>query len=413
MTATILYVENGQTGGGSAESLLQLLRVLDRERFRPLVVFTSPIPAIGKVAGMGVRTIVLKDWYYSRADDVLTAWASRLASAAVIHGAGWLSSASLTLDRLLTARLRNSLEGLIRAEKVDLVHANNNAHRDLWVIEAAKAAGVPCVSHLRSFHALGFSLARARRANAGVVAYIAYSRSVAEFWRERGVDALRLRVIHNAIGEIAEQPANLADACGIPVGAPAIGITGRIIPERGHELLFWAMPALLKTFPELRLLVVGGAAPSNRLRLERLARDLGIAEAVVFLGHRADARRIMASLDASVLPYTIEPFGRTLLESWRLGVPVVVSRVGHIEEIVADGEDALLFDAGDPGDLAAKLARLLGDAALRRRIAEKGRETCRNRFSIEAQRDVLQGIYERLLPGREHLARQEHAELAA
>lgn len=413
MTATILYVENGQTGGGSAESLIQLLQALDRKRFRPLVVFTSPIPAMEKVAGLGVRTELLTDWYFSRQDSKWSAWASRLAGIAVVHGARWFPAACLSLDRMLTARLRTKLKTLIRAESVDLVHANNNIHRDLWVIEVAGDAGVPCVSHLRSFHGLGFSPVRADHANAWAATYIAYSRSIAEFWRGLGVDERRLQVIHNAIGEIPERSVDLHGFLGIPLGAPVIGITGRIIPERGHECLFRAMPTLLKKFPELRLLVIGGAEYADRRRLEGMAQALGIADAVAFLGHRADARAIMAGLDASILPYTIEPFGRTLLESWQLGVPTVVSRVGHIEEIVTDGDDALVFHADDPTDLAAKITRILRDATLRRRIAEKGRETCRNRFSIEAQRDAIQDIYARLLTDQKHSAGQVKLECVA
>jgi glycosyltransferase involved in cell wall biosynthesis len=403
MSSTILYVENGQTGGGSVESLLQLLQVLDRTRFRPVVVFTSPIPAIEKIAGLGIRTILLQDWYFSRTESRLKKWASRLASAVVVHGARWLPRICLELDRALTACLRTRLLRLIRSEMIDIVHTNNNAHRDLWAIEAAGRAGVPCVSHLRSFHALGFSKQRACLANSNAAAFIAYSLSVGEFWRAQGVDGLRLLVIHNAIGKIVTKAIDLGDVCGIPKGAPVIGITGRIIPERGHECLLHAMSNLLQEFPALRLLVIGGAEDSNRKRLERMARTLGIQREVIFLGHRADARAIMASLDASILPYTIEPFGRTLLESWQLGVPVVVSRVGHIGEIVTDGQNALVFEPDDSADLAAQIAYLLKNQEVRQRLIKEGKETCRRRFSIEAQRDAIQNIYERLLAERRSL----------
>lgn len=400
MTIPLLYVENGMHGGGSAESLFHLLSVLDRKRFTPLVVFTSDIPAVERIAALGVETFVLDDWYFSRPYNRARALAARMASGLVVYGARWFPSACLALDRALTARLRRRLEHLIRNRGVALVHTNNNAHRDLWAIEAASAAGVPCVSHLRSFHAMGFSPARAAAVNRHASAYIGYSRSITEFWAGQGLDETRMHVVHNAIGPVAADPVDLKKNFGIPVGAPTIGIVGRIIPERGHEFLLRALPLLRQHFPDLRLMVIGGGDAEDRQCLERLAEELGIAESVVFAGHRADARGIMAALDASVLPYTIEPFGRTVLESWQLGVPVVLSRVGHIADIVSDEQNGLLFGLDHPSELVAKIIRLLAEPGLRQRLIDNGQETCRVRFSIEAQRNEIQAIYLRLLSGQ-------------
>lgn len=400
MTIPVLYVENGLHGGGSAESLFQLLSVLDRKRFTPLVVFTSPIPAVERIAALGVETLVLDDWYFSRPPNLARAAAARLASGLVVHGTRWFPSVCLALDRALTARLRRRLEHLIRSRGVALVHTNNNAHRDLWGIEAASATGVPCVAHLRSFHAMGFPPQRAAAVNRHASAYIGYSRSITEFWAARGLDQTRMHVVYNAIGPVAADPVDLKKNFGIPAGAPVIGIVGRIILERGHAFLLRALPLLRQHFPDLRLVVIGGGDASDRQGLECLAEELGIAESVIFTGHRTDALGIMAALSALVLPYTIEPFGRTVLESWRLGVPVLLSRVGHIADIVSDGQNGLLFGLDDPSELVAKITRLLTEPGLRQRLIENGQETCRARFFIEAHRDEIQAIYSRLLSGK-------------
>lgn len=393
MRRRILYVENGMHGGGSAESLFQLLAVLDRSLFEPVVVFTSPIPAQQRIANFGIKTHVLDNWYFSRQVGRVREALAWGASALVVHGARILPWASLALDRALTAPLRARLADLIRRENIDLVHTNNNPHRDLWALEAAAGAGVPCVAHLRSFHSLGFSACRAERANRAVSAYVGYSDSILEHWRAAGLDARRMHLVHNAIGAVEADPVDLTSAYGIPPGAPVLGIVGRVIPERGHDVLIRALPELVKRFPGLRLLVVGGGGKADLDSLAVLVHGLGMSDHVVFTGHRKNAAGIIAALDALVLPYHIEPFGRTLLESWLIGTPVVLSRVGHIERIVTDGSDALLFTPNDPRDLAAILGRLLVDGSLAQYLAAAGRRTCLARFSVAAQRDALQRLY--------------------
>lgn len=384
-------------GGGSAESLFQLLSVLDRSRFDPVVVFSSPIPARQRIAGLGIETHLLEHWYFSRQRSRLRSLAAWMASALVVHGARWMPRFCLMLDRFLTSRLRRGMVALIRHLRIDLVHTNNNAHRDLWAIEASALAGVPCVAHLRSFHSLGFSAPRAALANRLATAFVGYSSSIIEHWADAGLSSGRMHLVHNAIGDIQADPVDLEANFGIPVGAPVLGIVGRVIPERGHDFLIRALPRVLARLPALRLLVVGDGDPADKSRLAELARTTGVSEAVVFTGHRKDARGIIAALDALVLPYRIEPFGRTLLESWLLGTPVILSRVGQIGQIVGDGENALLFDLEDSQDLANTLIRLLEDPVLAARLAASGRQTCRARFSIEAQRDALQALYLGLL----------------
>ena len=398
MSDTIIYVENGLNGGGSAESLIQLLSVIDRTRYRPVCVFTSIIPQIERVRAIGVEVVELHSWYFSRADGGFISLLSWLASATVVYGSRLAPHLALALDRWLTRSLRGKLAKIIRRERAVLVHTNNNPHRDLWAIEAAADAGVPCIAHVRSFHGMGFCRPRAEVINAHATEYIAYSRSIAEYWTERGLAAERVNIVHNAIGRIQAEAADLSAICGIPEDVPAIGIVGRIIPDRGHDYLLEAMPILRQRVPGVRLLVIGGGDPASLQSLSQLARRLGCEDVVMFLGHRPDAREIIAALDALVFPYTIEPFGRTLLEAWQLRVPVVLSDVGHIADVASDGETALLTPLRPPA-IADAIGRVLTDEPLRQRLIENGAKVCSERFSIESHGAAIQAIYDRVLHG--------------
>lgn len=393
----VLYVENGMTGGGSAESLMQLLAVLDRSKFIPVVVFSSSTPYVARVAAIGVETMVLDHWYVSRASGRLRSLATKIASIAIVYGARWLPLASLWLELAITASLRRRLRVVMLDRRVSIVHSNNNPHRDLWVIAAAAECDIPCVSHLRSFHSMGFSSQRSAFVNQRSAAFIAYSRSVAKHWISNGLDASRISVIHNAIGKMSRKPTNLESEFGIPVSSQVVAIVGRIIPERRHDLLIKALPRIRAKIPSLRLLVVGGAGSREERFLRQLVEDANLNDVVILAGHRRDAQEIIAAADVIVLPYSIEPFGRTVLEAWQLGTPVVLSNVGHVSDIVEDRETALLFVSGDAGSLADRVVEVLSDTVLAKRLVRKGLAACQDRFSIEAQRDEIQALYSRIL----------------
>jgi glycosyltransferase involved in cell wall biosynthesis len=76
------------------------------------------------------------------------------------------------------------------------------------------------------------------------------------------------------------------------------------------------------------------------------------------------------------------------------GVPVIASRVGGIPEVVAEGETGLLVEPGDATELAAALARLLGDADERRRLGENGRVRAATHFTLENEIDELTSLIE-------------------
>jgi glycosyltransferase involved in cell wall biosynthesis len=393
----ILYVENGQKGGGSAESLYQLLKVIDRKKFHPIVVFTHNIPIIKKFSQIGVKTVLLEDWYFSRKGTHFFKVLAHCMNAIVIYGSFLFPKLAFNLESFLMAKLRKRVERLIEYENINLIHSNNNVHRDLWVAEAAQNKKIVCVSHLRSFHALGFSLPRVMRANKIIHAYIAYSRSVAYFWQEKGLLADKTCVIHNAIGPSTMRAIDVRLVCGFSPKTKIIGLVGRIIPERGHELLIKAMPAILRGFPDLKVIIIGGYEESAANRLKRVARSYGVTSELVFLGYRADAYQLMMSLDLGVLPYSIEPFGRTLLEYWQAGIPVVASNVGYIADIVVDKKDALLFECDKAADLASKILMALNDHDLREKLSDSGRKKCAALFSIDSHRIAVESTYIRLL----------------
>src|SRR5205085_7244813 len=98
-----------------------------------------------------------------------------------------------------------------------------------------------------------------------------------------------------------------------------------------------------------------------------------LGDAVRFVGFRTDLDACLAAADVAVLPSLQEGLGVAALEAMAAARPVVASRVGGLGEAVVHGETGLLVPPADPGALAAALARLIGDPALRVRLGAAGR----------------------------------------
>jgi glycosyltransferase involved in cell wall biosynthesis len=170
-----------------------------------------------------------------------------------------------------------------------------------------------------------------------------------------------------------------------------IGYVGRLVEEKGPQLLLQAMAGLGGEW-RLRLL---GAGPL-RAKLERLAGDLGLAGRVAFDPPipSAEMPGYLNRLDVLVLPSLTRPhwkeqFGRVLIEAMACGVDVVGSTCGEIPHVIGDA--GLLFPEGDVEALRARLAQLMGDPDLRRDLARRGRERVLARYT---QAQVAAETYE-------------------
>jgi glycosyltransferase involved in cell wall biosynthesis len=168
-------------------------------------------------------------------------------------------------------------------------------------------------------------------------------------------------------------------------GGADILFVGRVVPSKGqHELVkaLWAYRRLYD--PLARLHLVGGSSSFAYLKaLRSFISDLGLAGAVRITGDVTDAALAahFAAADVYLSLSAHEGFGVPLIEAMTACVPVVARRVGAVAETVGDA--ALLLPASDPSLVAATLARLCGDAVLRRHLVEAGRRRVRE-FSLPA-----------------------------
>ena len=159
-----------------------------------------------------------------------------------------------------------------------------------------------------------------------------------------------------------------------------------------------ALQILRRTLPQVRM-TVAGSGP-EREQLERLASELGVADAVEFCG-RVE-RDVMASLyrDADVVinPSLVDNMPNSVLEALASGVPVVSTNVGGVPYIVRDGVTALLVPPRAPAELAAALRRVLEDATLAAELCQNGLRDVRQ-YAWSQVRDQWARVYQLALAG--------------
>lgn len=197
--------------------------------------------------------------------------------------------------------------------------------------------------------------------------------SAAHFFRERGV-----RVpIHVMAGGIDRR------RFAVKTIAPTedLVMVGRLAPVKRVDLFLAAIACALRQLPELTAVVVGDGA--ERPNLEMRARELGLEGRVRFVGHQVDVAPWLARARALVLSSDSEGLPLSVIEAMTAGLPVVVSDVGDLPDLIEDGVNGFLVKERTPQVFSERIVRLLRDDALRARFSEAARRAARP-YSIEA-----------------------------
>ena len=197
----------------------------------------------------------------------------------------------------------------------------------------------------------------------------------------------------------AEQQPAENRAADFPRDGFVVGYVGRLMPEKGVDLLLQALAGLTAPWS---LLVLGSGPEKEKLR--RLADELAIAERVEFLPpvpscQLPDHLRRLSCLvlPSRSLPNWREQFGRVLVEAMACGVPVIGSTCGEIPNVIGDA--GLTFSEGNVEGLRQALCQLQQEPGLRTRLAGAGRQRVLEQFTQAQVAQATVTVYERVLAG--------------
>ncbi len=173
---------------------------------------------------------------------------------------------------------------------------------------------------------------------------------------------------------------------------PTIMAAGRMMVQKGMDLLIEAVPMVLGYFPRARFLLAG-EGPEKESVIRR-AHELGVAHAVRFLGAvaRGEFIDLARAVDLFVLPSRNEPFGIVVLEAWAAGKPVVATTAGGPRDFVWHDVNGFLVDA-NPGGLAHGIGSLLADHEHCRWLGRNGRRAVEDTFNWDTVAGYTEGVY--------------------
>ena len=222
--------------------------------------------------------------------------------------------------------------------------------------------------------------------------------SSARLLDDLGLPAKRIRVIEYGVSPIGERrqpvrPVESEMAEWRRTGGHVVCCPGTVGPRKNQSVLIDAL-ALLPSSSRVLCVFVGDGDTTT---LHAQAKARGVVERIRICGYQEDARHIVRAADHLVLPSFSEGQPLSILEAFCDRVPVIVSRIAELIELVEDGACGLLLDPRDAADVARVLAEASASStAQRSRLTARGHAAWVSRFSSARMHDRHLAAYEEL-----------------
>lgn len=374
----ILYVITKLELGGAQKQLLSLIRHLSREKFR-LFLFTAY-------------------------EGLLVSEASSI-DGLVLKRSSYLGRAINPFKDVLALR---EIYRFIKKNNIQIVHTHSSKAGVLGRC-AARLARVGLIIH--TVHGWSFN------------DYQSYLSRVIFIWIEKFIAGFthkivvvsnydKLKGLRNYIGQedkyilirygidyaefgINVQNLKIKEELGINAKDLVVGMISCFKPQKFPQDFIKLASRLNQVLPNVKFLLVGDGI--LRKSIERLINKFNLAQQVILTGWRKDIPSILSALDIFVLTSRWEGLPVSVLEALTSSKPVVATNTGGISEVISEGKNGFLVNPGDLDNLCKKLALLLKDATLRRRMGENAKKTLASDFSFDTMANNTQSLYESLV----------------
>ena len=306
-------------------------------------------------------------------------------------------------------RVANQIRRLIRSQRVRIVHTFFETS-DLWGGLVAKLSGEPVlVSSRRDMGILRRPIHdRAYRLlNPMFDLVLTVSEEVRAFsMRQDHLAPEKVATLHNGIeidkAATATDSAALRAQLKLSGASHIICAVAHIRRVKGLDIFVQAAAKVCREFPHAVFVVVGGNHEPEYFReLQRLTESLGLNDNIRFLGRREEVFPLLKMSDVFCLPSRSEGFSNALVEAMACSLPCVATRVGGNAEALQDGQNGFLVEPEDASATADRILTLLRQPEWARRMGHAARQAVEEKFTQEAMMKNLVGVYERLLAAKQ------------
>lgn len=392
----ILYIQK-PAGGGSLIALYEMIRVLDKSKFEPVIFCYQYNSHTAMLDKLDIKVI-----YYSKQQEhpvsALPARKSLKRSLRLFRKIRQFFVHDLPMAKVISR--------VIRENAIDLIHHNCDFPYVRQGILGNRQTKLPQVCHFRSlqpYKAYTFDWWQDRFLVKKIDCSIFISKAVKEHFKKHldipEKDSLVLRDIID-VQKFSRQPPDpqLMHSLGIQPNEQVVTCVGRITRWKGQDVFIRAFAEVVKKHQQTRALIVGpyehGLGDAKFYEeLKALVKTLGISEHVIFTGNRSDVPALLSIshclVHSSVLP---EPQGLVIVEALFNGTPVVVTDSGGAAELINNNEGGLKVPPSDYRAMADAISKIISGE-----VATVSSPAILADFDPQAQIQAIENIYSQLL----------------
>jgi len=349
--------------GGMETVIANIARNIDQDVFRLIVICLKKIGSIGhELQEEGFKVIQIK----RMAKKISFLYPKRLVDTLRHEKVDIVHSHSGCWHKAAIAGKYSRVKGIIYTEHGRLVPDNNSVIMLDRIVSRLTDYIVPVSLDLSEY------LKEVVRLNHGKIHRI-----------ENGIDTSKFYP--------REKNKELMEELRISEDVFIIGNIARLAPVKDHVTLIKAFDIARKTYPNMRLVIVGdGPEKSN---LEALINELNLSENVMLLGFRRDIREMFSIVDMFVLSSISEGTSITILEAMAAGKPVIATNVGGTPNLVEDGKTGFLVSPSEPVLLGRKIIELINNKEIAKQMGLKARKVVQTNFSVERMTKKYVSLY--------------------
>lgn len=396
----ILILDTGKEWGGGTNSLLELLKRIDKSIYRYSALFytnykkgqDSDIKT--EIEKLGVAFQVLRHEKLPITIKVLKE------AVRIIFFFSRKIQKRTIFSLEYQFRIKKSAEkisSIIKEQSIDLLYMNNQPSSNLEGVIAAKMSHVPALQHSRIEARL--NAFEVRTANQWLSRIICVSEGVKKNLVQQGIEPSRCSVVYNGIDPGTKPlipPSELKSRWKVSDHDIVIGTVGSLIKrKRVNDLIEALRMTTAGTDRSVKCFIVGEGPERENLRA--LVKRMHLEDKVIFPGFQKDAVSYINAMDIFIMTSEKEGFPRVILEAMLMGKPVVASRITGATELINNGENGVLAPLGDAGKFTASIIRLIENPELRKTMGENARRHILENYSIEKYVNGVETVFTEIL----------------
>lgn len=399
----ILLLDNGKEWGGGTNSMLELLKRIDRQRFDITCCFYyNYARGEGETIEKVLNSIQIPVIFIPQRKQ--PGWAKiskEVARAFLFFSKAGRKKITAYIDTQWRIKPNaTALREILQKDGYDILYMNNQPGSNLEGYLAAEPLNVAVVQHCRIEPVMSHSITKVVNRIGNAV--IAVSHGVEGVLLNHGVKKSICTTVPNAIDIHQPLPSGLAirKLLGIDESTFLFGSIGSLIPRKSCHHTMEALHRFQRQHPEAKWKFVLVGEGNDRDKLKSQAADYGFADRVIFTGFRNNPLDYLAAFDAFILASKSEGLPRVVLESMLLKTVVIGSNVTGTAELIDSGRTGLLYPYGDTVTLASHLQQVWQDSALRDALTQSAHQRVIDNYAIEHYVAGVEAVLSTVKPTR-------------